>query len=70
MKAPFFKRLLAYVIDIIIITTLVTLICSALPTKTDTVEEELKELSTALIEKEVTPNEYLSEYKDLMYKYH
>lgn len=68
MKAPFFKRLFAYIIDMLIIGILVTIICSALPNKNESVEQELKELSTELMEKKIDNNEYISRYKDLMYQ--
>lgn len=68
MKAPFFKRLLAYIIDILIISILTTIICSAIPSKNEKIEKELNELSVELMEKKITTNEYIDKYKDLMYE--
>ena len=68
MKAPFLKRLFAYIIDMIIISTLVTLICAAIPSKNNSTEEELRKLSEALIEKKIDNNEYIDKYTDLMYQ--
>ncbi len=68
MKAPFFKRLFAYIIDMLLIGILVTIICSALPNKNESIEKELKELSTEFMEKKIDNDEYISKYKDLMYQ--
>ena len=68
MKVPFFKRLFAYIIDILIVTILTTMICSAIPSKNENVEKKLSELSTELIEKKIDNKEYIDKYKDLMYE--
>ena len=68
MKVPFFKRLFAYIIDILIVTILTTMICSAIPSKNENVEKKLSELSTELIEKKIDNKEYTDKYKDLMYE--
>ncbi len=68
MKAPFFKRLFAYVIDILIISILTTIICSAIPSKIQDTEKQLRELSTELMEKKIEADEYISRYKELMYE--
>ena len=67
MKAPFFKRLAAYIIDIIIVSTIVLVICTALPNKNKENENKLQELSTQLMNKEIDVNKYMNEYQDLIY---
>lgn len=67
MKAPFFKRLAAYIIDIIIVSTIVLVICTALPNKDKENENKLQELSTQLMNKEIDVNKYMNEYQDLIY---
>ena len=68
MKAPFFKRLSAYLIDIIIVSIAVSVICMALPNNNKENEKKLEELSTQLIEKEIDADKYLTEYKNLIYQ--
>jgi len=68
MKAPFFKRLISYIVDIIIVSVIVMLICSALPNKAKENEDKLQELSTQLMNKEITADKYLTEYKNLIYQ--
>ena len=68
MKAPFFKRLFAYILDMIIVSTLVTLICIAIPSKIENTEKELRQLSNQLMEKKISTDEYINKYKDLMYE--
>ena len=68
MKAPFFKRLFAYIIDILIISIVTSIICSAIPNKNKEIEDKLRELSTELMEQKIDSNEYIATYKDLMYE--
>ena len=68
MKASFIKRLVSYFIDIIIVSTIVSVICVALPNKKDKTEESMYELSDSLLNKEITSEEYLAEYKKLTYQ--
>lgn len=68
MKAPFFKRLSAYLIDIIIVSIVVSVICMALPNKDKENEKKLEELSTQLMKKEIDADKYLTEYKNLIYQ--
>lgn len=68
MKAPFFKRIAAYIIDIIIVSLIVSAICMALPNNNKENEKKLEELSTKLMSKEIEVDKYLSEYKDLIYE--
>lgn len=67
MKAPFFKRLVSYIIDIIIVSTIVTVICLALPDKGKESEKKLEELSTKLMDKEIDIDKYMTEYKNIIY---
>lgn len=68
MKAPFFKRLAAYVLDMIIVSIIIWLVCMALPNNNKETEQKLEELSNKLITSEITPDKYYNEYKDLLYE--
>ena len=68
MKAPFFKRLASYIIDIIIVSVIVTFICFAVPNNSEENEKKLEELSTKLIEKEISADKYIKEYKNIIYQ--
>ncbi len=69
MKAPFLKRLLSYIIDMIIVSIIISVICMALPNNNNKeTEKKLEELSTKLASNEIKPDKYLSEYKDLSYE--
>ena len=68
MKAPFLKRLLSYIIDMIIVSIIISVICMALPNNNKETEKKFEELSTKLASNEIKPDKYLSEYKDLVYE--
>lgn len=67
MKASFWHRLIAYIIDIIIVSLLASIICSALPEKKSLSQLELNSLVNQLLNGEITPVEYIDSYKDIFY---
>ena len=68
MKASFWKRLAAYIIDIMIVSIIVTIVCLAIPKKESKVEEKLDELSNQLVAGEITSIEYIEKYENLLYE--
>ena len=69
MKATFFERLGAYVIDAFIVSIIFSLICMGVDTKETKTEKLMSELDTQLMEKTITTEEYIKEYKILLYDY-
>lgn len=67
MKAPFFKRLASYIIDVIIISAIISAICLALPDKGKENDKKLDELSTQLMKQEIDIDKYMTEYKNIIY---
>ena len=69
MKATFFERVGAYLLDTIIISLIFSVICFGIGDNTKTEELLLEELDNKLLQSEITTNEYLDEYMDIMYDY-
>ena len=69
MKATFFERVGAYLLDTIIISLIFSVICFGVGNSVATEELLLEELDTKLLENAITPEEYLDEYMDIMYDY-
>jgi uncharacterized RDD family membrane protein YckC len=69
MKATFFERLGAYLIDTIIVSFIFSIICLGFGNYTSKAEKEMKELDDKLLKEEITPEEYLEEYKYVLYDY-
>lgn len=71
MNATFFERLGAYIIDSIIVSMILVLICQGLPNTETEAEKRLVELENQLQSGEITPDEYLEAYTDneLQYEY-
>jgi len=69
MKATFFERLGSYFIDTIIVSFIFSLICLGFGNYTTDTEKRMAELDEQLMEKTITTEEYLEEYKDLFYDY-
>ena len=67
MKASFWHRLFAYIIDIILVGLLISIICSALPKKSSLSNMELNSLRNQLIKGEITAEKYIEEYKEILY---
>ena len=69
MKATFFERLGSYLIDTIIFSFIFSLICLGFGNYTTETEKRMAELDEQLMEKTITTEEYLEEYKDVFYDY-
>lgn len=69
MKATFFERLGSYLIDTIIVSLIFSLITLGFGNYTSNTEKLMLELDDKLLEKSITPEEYLKEYQDLIYDY-
>ena len=68
MKVSFKKRLFAYLIDFVLLTTIVTIINCVLPTTTKQVEinKELDSLQQDLLDGEINNKQYFDGYKKLL----
>ena len=69
MKATFFERLGSYIIDTIIVSFIFSIICLGFGNNTTDTEKRMQELDDELIEEKITPEEYLKEYKNVLYDY-
>lgn len=69
MKATFFERMGAYLVDTLIVSLIFSLICLGLGNTTSKTQELMGELDEKLLEETITPEEYLEEYQDLLYDY-
>lgn len=69
MKVTFFERLGAYLIDIIIVSIILSFISLGFGDYTSNTEKLMSELDTKLMENNITPEEYLEEYQTLLYDY-
>ena len=68
MKASFFERLGAYIIDTILIGIIASLICYSLPKPENNVEEIISSLNQKYTSGEITTNEFYNEYNKLLYQ--
>lgn len=69
MKATFFERMCSYILDAFIVTVIFSLICMGIDTKETKTEKLMTELDEKLVEKTITPEEYIEEYQILLYDY-
>ena len=69
MKATIFERLGAYFLDAIIVSLIFSLICLGFGNYTSNTEKLMSELDEKLLQNEITNEEYLEEYQDLLYDY-
>lgn len=69
MKATFFERLGAYFIDTIIVSFILSLIYLGFGEYTSKSEKAMKELDDKLLKEEITTEQYLEEYSDVLYDY-
>jgi len=67
MKATFFERLGSYLLDTIVVSLIFSVICLGLGDNTSTEEKLLEELDNQLLASEITPEEYLDEYTEILY---
>lgn len=69
MKATFFERLGAYILDMIIVSVIFSLISLGFGNYTSKTEQLMLELDDKLLANTITPEEYLDEYQELLYDY-
>ena len=69
MKATFLERVGAYFIDMLIVSFIFSLICLGFGNNISNSEFLMEKLDTQLIEGTITTEEYLEEYKDVLYDY-
>jgi len=69
MKATFFERLGAYLIDMLIVSFIFSIICLGFGNYTSDTEKKMQELDDKLMASEITPEEYLEEYTTALYDY-
>lgn len=69
MRATFFERVGAYLIDIIIVSIILNIICLGFNNYTSSTEKKIEDLDNKFLESEITNEEYLNEYKELLYDY-
>ncbi len=67
MKASFFERLGAYLIDLIIITIIASIIGSIIPSKQTNITSDIGNLTNQYVNGEITTDNYLEEYKNILY---
>ena len=68
MKAKFFDRLTAYIIDVIIISLITSIIFTSIPTNNKELEKQLSSLQDEVLSNKITYEEFVDEYQDLYYK--
>ena len=68
MKAKFFDRLTAYIIDVIIISLITSIIFTSIPTNNKELEKQLSSLQDEVLSNSITYEEFVDEYQDLYYK--
>jgi len=68
MKASFFQRLGAYIIDTLIIGIIASMICYSLPSNDSTIEKQISSLSEKYVAGEVTMHDFYGEYNKLLYQ--
>ena len=68
MKAKFYDRLTAYIIDVIIISLITSIIFTSIPTNNKELEKQLSSLQDEVLSNNITYEEFVDEYQDLYYK--
>ena len=68
MKPGFFERLLAYFIDLIIVSLIVSLVSYSLPNKSNDINEKMSTITSEFRSGEIDSDTYLAEYNDLIYE--
>ena len=69
MKATFFERLGAYILDMIIVSLILSLISLGFGNYTSSSEKLMEELDNQLLESEITTEEYMKQYEYIFYDY-
>ena len=68
MQASFFERLGAYFIDLIVVGILASIITYALPQNDNDLQGELNSLLEKINNNEISSEEYLTEYQNILYQ--
>lgn len=68
MKASFFQRFGAYILDTLLIGIIASIICYNLPSTDSAIENTINSLSERYMAEEITMNEFYSEYNNLLYE--
>lgn len=68
MKATFFDRLLAYIVDFIILGLLLGIIGYNLPDNSKEYSQKLEESTNKYLDKEINEQEYLNDYNTILYE--
>ena len=67
MKATFYERLASYIIDFLIVSSLLSIICYKLPDNSNTYIEEINTIYEIYIKNEITPTDFADKYLDIVY---
>ena len=69
MKATFFERLCAYLVDTLIVSFIFSIICLGFGNSTSNTQKLMSELENKLLEKTITEEQFIEEYQVLLYDY-
>lgn len=67
MKATFYERLASYIIDFLIVSSLLSIICYKLPDNSNTYIEEINTIYESYTNNEITPTDFANKYLDIVY---
>lgn len=67
MKATFYERLASYIIDFLIVSSLLSIICYKLPDNSNAYIEEINTIYESYINNEITPTDFADKYLDIVY---
>lgn len=67
MKATFYERLASYIIDFLIVSSLLSIICYKLPDNSSTYIEEINTIYESYTNNEITPTDFADKYLDIVY---
>lgn len=67
MKATFYERLASYIIDFLIVSSLLSIICYKLPDNSNTYIEEINTIYESYTNNEITPTDFADKYLDIVY---
>lgn len=67
MKATFYERLASYIIDFLIVSSLLSIICYKLPDNSSDYIEEINTIYESYTNNEITTTEFTDKYLDIVY---
>lgn len=67
MKATFYERLASYIIDFLIVSSLLSIICYKLPDNSSTYIEEINTIYESYTNNEITTTDFADKYLDIVY---